>query len=237
MAAPSPSPSPSPWLTELAGTGRAPVLDGALPPEVDIVIVGAGMTGCSLAYHLQDLCRDELQTRGPGPLEVLVMDARGVSGGASGRNGGIMWPSGEEPFELRTSARLREFCESRGVDGHWVGGGGVSLVDKVNLAGREEDDKGSDGDGGDGDGGEEAEAETEAFLLDGLEALDPVAVLGARPGAFQAVAYKDSRVLSFWPAKVVAGLAEAVTSAAEEAEPVQTDFNGSTPSSSSSSSL
>jgi len=165
---------------------------------------------------------------------VLVMDARGVSGGASGRNGGIMWPSGEEPFELRTSARLREFCESRGVDGHWVGGGGVSLVDKVNLAGREEDDKGSDGDGGDGDGGEEAE--TEAFLLDGLEALDPVAVLGARPGAFQAVAYKDSRVLSFWPAKVVAGLAEAVTSAAEEAEPVQTDFNGSTPSSSSSSS-
>ena len=208
--APSPSPSASPWIAELDCNDHVPSLQegSKLPSEVDIVIVGAGMTGCALAYHLAQLSRSECASGSSGPwsppVRVLVLDARCVSGGASGRNGGLMWPSGEEPFELRTAAQLREFCAEHQVDGRWVGGSGVSVVDceeEKNL-GLEENEVDDDDEEGE-------------VLLGGLEAIDPVEVLGARPCAFQPTAYKDERVFSFWPAKVVRGLARAAVAGGE----------------------
>jgi glycine/D-amino acid oxidase-like deaminating enzyme len=52
--------------------------------RADIVVVGAGISGASVCYHLSKL----------DPTKVVVMiDPRGIAGGATGRNGGLLWPS------------------------------------------------------------------------------------------------------------------------------------------------
>jgi glycerol-3-phosphate dehydrogenase len=51
-----------------------------LPTECDVVIVGAGLSGASVAYHLL--------ADGPDPpLSVTMIEARQVCSGATGRNG------------------------------------------------------------------------------------------------------------------------------------------------------
>jgi glycine/D-amino acid oxidase-like deaminating enzyme len=57
-----------------------------LPTEADIVIVGAGLTGASAAYHLTKLLREQ-QPRTPLRIVVLEGDSRPAAQ-ASGRNGG-----------------------------------------------------------------------------------------------------------------------------------------------------
>ena len=52
-----------------------------LPASADVVIIGAGLTGASAAYHLADAVR----TRG---LRVVVLDQGDPASEASGRNGG-----------------------------------------------------------------------------------------------------------------------------------------------------
>jgi gamma-glutamylputrescine oxidase len=49
------------------------------PQHVDTVIIGAGLIGSYLALRLSEEQRD-----------ILVLDARHVAGGASGRNGGLL---------------------------------------------------------------------------------------------------------------------------------------------------
>ncbi|OJD17276.1 hypothetical protein AJ78_02610 [Emergomyces pasteurianus Ep9510] len=56
-----------------------------LPRECDILIIGAGYAGVSTAYHiLQD---------NPSPPSVIILEARQVCFGATGRNGGHIRPS------------------------------------------------------------------------------------------------------------------------------------------------
>lgn len=50
----------------------------ALLRETEVIVVGAGVTGCSIAY--------QLAKRGK---RVVVLDKRGIGSGASGRNGGM----------------------------------------------------------------------------------------------------------------------------------------------------
>lgn len=50
----------------------------AIPREAEVVVIGAGVTGCSVAY--------QLALRGK---QVLVLEQRGICSGASGRNGGL----------------------------------------------------------------------------------------------------------------------------------------------------
>lgn len=57
-----------------------------LPASTDIVIIGAGYAGISVAYHLvkaDDASRD---------ISVTVLEARGLCSGATGRNGGHLRP-------------------------------------------------------------------------------------------------------------------------------------------------
>ncbi|ORX52701.1 FAD dependent oxidoreductase [Hesseltinella vesiculosa] len=61
-----------------------------LPTEADIVIVGGGITGLSTAYWLTKL---------NPKLSVVVLEARGLSSGATGRNGGIICPGLNDSFE------------------------------------------------------------------------------------------------------------------------------------------
>jgi sarcosine oxidase, subunit beta len=49
-----------------------------VPKRADVVVIGAGVTGCSIAY--------QLSKRGKS---VAVFDKRGICSGASGRNGGM----------------------------------------------------------------------------------------------------------------------------------------------------
>lgn len=51
-----------------------------LPSEVDIAIIGSGMSGVSIAYHL-------LKSSSP-PGSILLLEARQLCSGATGRNGG-----------------------------------------------------------------------------------------------------------------------------------------------------
>jgi sarcosine oxidase subunit beta len=54
-------------------------LDGdPMPEQAETVVIGAGLVGCSIAYQLAKRGR-----------QVLVLEARGVCSGASGRNGGM----------------------------------------------------------------------------------------------------------------------------------------------------
>jgi glycine/D-amino acid oxidase-like deaminating enzyme len=80
------SPSRSFWLSSLAPAQHASLNSrstAALPEKVPIVVLGAGMSGVSVAYHLAQ--------RGRG-ADTLLLDARCVAGGASGRNGGQIKP-------------------------------------------------------------------------------------------------------------------------------------------------
>jgi glycine/D-amino acid oxidase-like deaminating enzyme/CRP-like cAMP-binding protein len=52
-----------------------------LPPTADVVVIGAGLTGASAAYHLADTVRE----RG---WRIVVLDMGDPAGEASGRNGG-----------------------------------------------------------------------------------------------------------------------------------------------------
>ncbi|KAI0286596.1 FAD dependent oxidoreductase [Russula aff. rugulosa BPL654] len=55
-----------------------------LPTHVDVLIIGSGITGVS--------CARTLLKKGPPGLRVLVLEARDVCSGATGRNGGHLTP-------------------------------------------------------------------------------------------------------------------------------------------------
>jgi len=57
------------------------VSDGEVPSETDVLIIGAGLSGLSVARRLRQ-----------GGRDVAVLDRVGIGGGASARNGGIVAP-------------------------------------------------------------------------------------------------------------------------------------------------
>ena len=80
---PVPSPLPSFWIAEplpLDNYRSTP----ELPPSADIVIIGSGISGASTAYHI---IKDN-----PSPPSVIMLEARNVCSGATGRNGGHLKP-------------------------------------------------------------------------------------------------------------------------------------------------
>ena len=81
--------STSYWLAE----SRGPILAAELDGSPDVVVVGAGVTGCSAALVLAR-----------AGLRVRVHDAREIAGGASGRNGGFALRGGAAP--VRRDRRL-----------------------------------------------------------------------------------------------------------------------------------
>lgn len=63
----------------------ADVSSSSLPGQADVVVIGSGMTGCSVAKTILE---------GDSRLKVTVLEARGLASGASSRNGGhIVSPS------------------------------------------------------------------------------------------------------------------------------------------------
>ena len=54
-----------------------------LPQECDIAIIGAGLAGVSMAYHLTKL----YEAKGHKQPSIVLLEARRVCEGATGRNG------------------------------------------------------------------------------------------------------------------------------------------------------
>ncbi|GHJ88006.1 hypothetical protein NliqN6_4408 [Naganishia liquefaciens] len=92
-------PSPTPCVSHWQATNRGPTsLFGhnalpsvRIPERADLVIIGGGTMGASLAYFLTR--QNDWAGR-----SMVVLEARDVASGASGRNGGHIGPSTSEAF-------------------------------------------------------------------------------------------------------------------------------------------
>lgn len=97
---PVPNPTSAYWQTEppheLANHQSA-----TLPTEVDVAIIGSGMTGISTAYHLLQQQQN---------LRVTILEARSLTSGATGRNGGHCK---EDPYD--DYADLKELYGKEGA--------------------------------------------------------------------------------------------------------------------------
>ena len=81
-----------------------------LPTEVDVAVIGGGMTGCSAALHVA-----------MSGKTCVLLETRGVGWGASGHNGGHLWPAQSDEnsrraFEARSTKQLQDLCAASGED-------------------------------------------------------------------------------------------------------------------------
>jgi len=85
------------WLLELPPYQRLPALHAEI--AADVAIVGGGLTGVSTAWHLS--------ARFPN-RRIVLLEARGLAYGASGRNGGqvLNWINGVEPDDPAALQRI-----------------------------------------------------------------------------------------------------------------------------------
>ena len=81
------------WLAEPHDPLPSVRLDG----DVDVAVVGGGITGCSCALALAE-----------AGLRVRLYDAREIAGGASGRNGGFALRGGAAPYPVLVDSIGRE---------------------------------------------------------------------------------------------------------------------------------
>ncbi|KAL5593008.1 hypothetical protein FOBRF1_012110 [Fusarium oxysporum] len=94
-----PSASLSYWIRNYAIPFEEECAKTPVPEEVDLVIIGSGITGATAVYELSKLRPN---------LRVAMLEARGLCTGATGRNGGHM---------LRPDAfNAREFAEFFGLE-------------------------------------------------------------------------------------------------------------------------
>jgi len=67
-----------------------------IPERVEIIVIGAGLMGCSIAYYLSKEKR-----------EVVVFEKGNIASGASGRNGGqVIQLEGRDKNPKTIKARL-----------------------------------------------------------------------------------------------------------------------------------
>ena len=81
------------WLDEPAPPLASQRVEGA----PDVAVVGAGITGCACALALAE-----------AGLTVRLHDARGIAGGASGRNGGFALRGTAAPYPVAVESMGRE---------------------------------------------------------------------------------------------------------------------------------
>lgn len=94
LAKPAPCPSDfsdkgqSYWIEEYPIDFEEASRTTPIPAEADVVVIGSGITAAATLYTLAD--------RAPG-LKAVVLEARGICSGATGRNGGhICRPEGTD---------------------------------------------------------------------------------------------------------------------------------------------
>src|SRR5689334_10608848 len=108
---------------DVSGEIRLPAtLDtGSLPEAAEIVIVGGGVIGLSIAYHLARL----------GLTNVVVLERGYLAEGASGRNGGGVRQQWGTELNIRLMQESVELCRRFAVDlgvNVWFRQGGYLFV-------------------------------------------------------------------------------------------------------------
>lgn len=86
MSFPVPNSTTSFWRTDLDDLDSHRSTE-CLPAEADILIIGAGYAGASIAYHLLEATKQSLQHP-----SIVILEARAACSGATGRNGGHLKP-------------------------------------------------------------------------------------------------------------------------------------------------
>ncbi len=93
-----------------------------MPRTADVVIVGGGVTGCSIAFHLAQR----------GVRRVVVLERRFLASGGTGRSVGIMrqlYPTPETSRMVLHSLRVfQQFREITGGDAGYVQSGAIIAV-------------------------------------------------------------------------------------------------------------
>jgi glycine/D-amino acid oxidase-like deaminating enzyme len=174
-------------------------------PRPDVVVVGAGVTGCSCALTLAE-----------GGLRVRVHEARRVASGASGRNGGFALRGGAMSY-----AKARERFGPDAAKAFWLlteryvdrmeelAGDALRRVGSLRLADEEEL--------------ADLQAEYEALREDGLDA-DWIEDLGPPLDRLYRAAIRHPRDGSLQPARWVRRVAaQAVAAGAEIVEESRVD--------------
>ena len=110
--------------TSITATSFAPDTDGGpLPDRAQVVIVGGGVIGSSVAYHLAVL----------GISDVLVLERHRIASGTSWHAAGLVaWVRGSHPMtELATYGvdRYPSLAEETGVDVHFRPTGSLTLAE------------------------------------------------------------------------------------------------------------
>ncbi|KAF3025636.1 hypothetical protein E8E14_013203 [Neopestalotiopsis sp. 37M] len=128
---PVPNPSPSYWLEDPPHPELVDIQSSELPDYADIVIIGSGITGAAVARSVMQQQADAAKA---GQCRVVVLEARTLCSGATGRNGGHIKSSPHElfarlkgtlgperaaavtRFQLAHVKTLTELCRSEGWD-------------------------------------------------------------------------------------------------------------------------
>ncbi|KAL8408255.1 hypothetical protein RB594_006889 [Gaeumannomyces avenae] len=177
-----------------------------LPVTVDVAIIGGGYSGVSMAYHLLE---HEL-----APDNVLVLEARQISSGATGRNGGHIKPEmyyslakyakayGMEAaaelsaFEVAHVYALKELIEKEGIDCDFQLTRAIDVfLDAGHFA--------------------KTEAAFHELVEAGLATLRDVAVVGKQHAEWIS-GFKDAKgaftftAASVWPLKLVQGILQRI---------------------------
>jgi len=145
---PNPKPTASYWLDDPPYPELVVAQSAVLPETADIVIIGSGITGAAVAWSILQQHASTTDgadsdgrhaKRGDSPSSsrpprIIVLEARGLCSGATGRNGGHIKPSPHETFEdlkdrfgparaaqvvrfqLRHIEMLPKLCASQGWD-------------------------------------------------------------------------------------------------------------------------
>lgn len=102
-----PVPNPTTPFWQIPPHPLADVASVEFPTATDVIIIGSGITGCSVAKGLLE---------GHPSLKVTVLEARGLASGASSRNGGHIvspsfqdFPSLVKVWGAKTAAEIAEF--------------------------------------------------------------------------------------------------------------------------------
>ncbi|KAJ4261686.1 hypothetical protein NW762_007124 [Fusarium torreyae] len=139
---PIPNSTDSYWLDDPPFPALCEIQDDELPEEADVVIIGSGITGASVAKTLLELSKLKLR--------VVVCEARQLCSGATGRNGGHIKSAPYDEFSAHRSKhgpenarRLvrfkRKHLEILKQVGESIGHGEVREVETVDLFLEKED--------------------------------------------------------------------------------------------------